>query len=748
VFPVEAFNAIGDTHTVTFSCNNSAGTLTGPGAGYPTTGCFDMTVNVQDITQGTPTNILSGTCGGSGVTIQGGFFSCTPVSNPICAAGSALSSGTCGAVCPSGFTYSSTDGLCHAPPTGSPPTCPTGSTPVTGANGTPTDCVEAPTTASRNTVTATIVSGAPNAFRFDFSGFIGATSSGMCPAGTTLTQNVNLTPTGGATLTGPACAFTLSAQKKYLEGTSLTIIPIGGCGGAIPTGFTGLIGGTPCFFKIKATGITVLKTGVDCTTPGEPVTGTPVPGFPTGSTYACQNGNLTATNVPVPGIVINVHATNGVFPTNCIPVSRVATPGTPTATAGTPTSTPTPTPSPTPTSPAGGPTATATPAPASQPAFCQPSGTADMQVTTDSNGIAGDFGTSVEFGARATPPFVLPGGDATIVGQFLVDQAALANVPMYVTFHFIFGDVPCDTGVTNAAGTASCTTNIDSQAAGSVVPVSVAFILDCTEYDTSTSFTVGAPPTGSPTPTPGLAAAAAPAGLCVLRTSFGTLMVTATYAATVNSQPALSTGPVTLGSFGLATSTPLPTIAPPTPVPIPTTAVPTSTPVPTPTFTPTPTSTPTATPTNTSTPTPTPTPHPLSFSLDAVRVATANNPGNRQGLDTVAPHQKVRLMLYYTILGLPKTVIRITTYEIVAPDGRDVFSVSFKGKEHAGDVGRFIRFTYFMPPFGLPFGVYVFRGSLSFAGHKQTRTWQFAITGAPLHAVTAAHDSDRRDAVF
>lgn len=736
VSPAVAFAPIGTNHTASFLCNGAASALTGSSGESQLPGCFDLRMTAQDLTTGSAVNILSATCGKAAAAMLDGSSTCGSVSNPICAPGTSNASvpGTCVPVCPPASTYEPADGLCHVAPSGVPPACPAATTAVNNSSGVPIDCTISPLPSSDNAVTVTINPGAAHVFRIDFSGYLRTTAQGTCPAGTTYTANVQYSPTSRPAFTASACAFTVSAETKYLEGTTLTLTPTSPCGGGIPEGFASLMGGAPCFFSVQATGMVVLKTGVDCSNSGEPANGSAAPGFSTGSVYGCLDGALAVSHVPMPGVKIHLHAVDGYFEPTCIPNSRVVPPSsgtvTPTASAtAVPTATNTPVPV----------TVTATPPPSntSGGAFCGPPGHADAEVVTDSNGVAGAFGQFVQFTAQPQPPVTTAQGDETIVGQFLVDQAGIADIPMYVTFHFAFGDVPCDSGVTDATGTASCTRNVGIQLPGSTVPVNVSFLYNCTEYDTATSFAVGpittptatVGPTTTPVPQP------APPGICVVRSGYGQLTVDASYTPVVNSQPALSTGPVVLGEYGIATATPVATATPAaTPAASPT-VVPTSTVIPTPTGTvtsptPTATSAPTVVASATATPplpTPTSTPVVLSFSLDAARVAQSNNPGNRQGLDTVNGGQRVRLMMYYTIRSLPKAEIRVTTYDIRDESGTSVFRVSFKGTEKPGDTGRFIRYTYYSVPANLPFGRYDFRATLRIAGRSQTREWRFAI---------------------
>lgn len=762
--PTEAFNALGTPHTVTFFCGNEASTLTGPAANpYPpgVAGCFDVQATVTDVTTGVLASFISASCAGNPVSSAGtgagsGTVDCTSVANPVCAIGFAPTGpgGLCQPACPSGFVYSPTDRLCHAPPS---PECPPGSTPVFNAARVIVDCIAPPLTTptQANEVTVTINPGAPHVYSVTFTGFVGTTATGSCPPGTELSPSVNLSPTGGTvSVAGPGCRFSVTAFKKYIEGTKLTIIPIGTCGESVSPGLPSQLGGTPCYFEVQATGTVTLKTGVNCTNGSEPATGTSAfpAGFPLGAVYQCTDSTLSVTNVPVPRIAINLSATNGFFVPTCIPQSRAprVTP-TPSVTATTvigiplPTATPTRTPTATPT-----PTATLFPAgaatavPPSQftgsfnRAFCGPPGSPTTQVITNEQGIAGAVGQQVEYSAVAEPPFPHQFTNETIVGTFAIDGVGIAGAHMYATIHFQTGDQFCDAGITNSAGAASCTFPIANATLGYTVRVDVSFIYNCSEYTTTTSFTPIGNATPTPTTTPGPAnpvlTAPAPNGICVIRQGLGPLAVQAAFASNINTQPSLSTGPVVLGEFTgvtpspTVTNTPVPTSTPTTP-----TATPTNTPVPTPTFTPTPTPTPTNTPTPTPTPTNTPTPTPtvivpLRFTLDAARVAAPKTPGNRVGLDLVRQGQRVALVMYYTIRSIPRRLTRVTTYEIMFGT-RTVLRVSFR-TTIAPTVGQFARYTIVTIPSSTRFGVYVYRATLTIDGQTQRRSWRFAIVRA------------------
>jgi hypothetical protein len=106
------------------------------------------------------------------------------------------------------------------------------------------------------------------------------------------------------------CQYTVAAEKKYVEVTSLTLTGTGPCAAAAGTssllfseGLKAFFG-VPCTVTATATGTVILKTGVNCAS-GEPATGTPVPaGFlgpgvsVAGVTYSCVGGTLSAVGIP------------------------------------------------------------------------------------------------------------------------------------------------------------------------------------------------------------------------------------------------------------------------------------------------------------------------------------------------------------------------------------------------------------------------------------------------------------------
>jgi hypothetical protein len=210
-------------------------------------------------------------------------------------------------------------------------------------------------------------------------------------------------------------------------------------------------------------------------------------------------------------------------------------------------------------------------------------------------------------------------------------------------------------------------------------------------------------------------------------------VVTASAASTINTQPAVSSGPVTLGQVTLATSTPVGGQSTATPIvtdtPAPTaTATDTPVPVSTGTTTPTPTATPTAT--ATATVTPSPTPVVLHYTIEGARVAHVNNPGNLQGLHEIHRGDNVWLMLYFMVHSIPKKVSGVSTYQIVQ-GGTTKYSASFSFNQDAKPA-LYTRVDPYTVPKAFPFGVYTFRASVKLAkGKTLTASWQFAVVRSP-----------------
>ncbi len=728
--PPLAFNELGNQHTFTFLCGNAVTLLPGPTANpAPSTGCFDVQASVVDISEGVDVPISAASCGPFSAAIST-TASCAGTYNPICAAGTTASNGTCLPVCPTGAVILGT--TCTVQPVNG--ACPSGSSPVTNSSGGIAYCtVPANSTPTiNNEVTVTFSSGAPHAFLVQFTGFLPTRADGTCPQGTTFVASALLASASNTSpgYSGPACAFTVGAEKKYLEANDLTIHPQGACGAVVGPGEFGLQEAAPCFFTVSAAGQVILKSGVNCADGSEPATGTDATGagFPTGSTFSCSGGVLAVVNIPMSNVPIRVTATNGFFSPICFPPERLVTP-TATPEPGTATETPTATPSATDTPTiVPSPTPLGTPPPFySETPLCGPPGVSFLDTFTTS---ANPTPPIVTYSVAPTSAVVTEGGDATIRGVFVVDGSAISGVDMFVTVHYPGGDRFCS-ALTLGDGTAECSTNTDSTPPGTKVAVDVQFQYDCAEFTASTSFVVGGPGTPTPVAAPRgtVNQARGPTGICVVRSGYGDLVVEASARSTTNTQPPLSSGPFTLGAFGVPTATPAPTATE--------TLVPTNTPVPTATNTPVPiaemaTPTETPPPTDTATPapptaTPAPTSAPrLTWEINAARVQKKGSLANMKGMKTVHRGQTVWLFVYYTVTRAPKKMSFYSTYAVFHGSSR-VRSKTYKGTQNKNGTGRFGRYDDWTALRTQPLGRYTFKASLQFGKKKKTATWTFNV---------------------
>ncbi len=591
---------------------------------------------------------------------------------------------------------------------------------------------------------------APHAFLVEAQGYIPPQADGSCPPGTTSTPSMTFVlaggPHSGTSFAAPSCAFHIQLAQRGLELHKLTVVPPATCIGPVNSSAYTSVVGQACDSQVQALGLVVLKDGINCADGSEPATGTPARGFPAGSTYECTNGALRVVNIPAGGMPINLTAVNGILNPTCFPLyAAPQATATPTETGiaspiATPRATDTPTPTPTGTP---GPSESPTPRPSgSAPAFCGPNGVTYVTMITGINGQLNFYGNEAEFSASTQPFNPAPGDPFNVIGQFSIDSSPFAGVPTYAQYTDALGNSQtCGPVDTDNTGTAACTLSSDSEPVGETTFVNVDFILNCTDFMTTTSFTVGAPAPPAPTPAPTVTAPA-PNGICVLRTGDGPVSIRASYTPPIDSQPVIDTGNVVVGQFNVATSTPAAITS--TPLPSPTdTPVPTDTPTPTntptPTVTPSPTNTPTPTPTLTPTPqappavpTPSPTiviPKKLSFSLDAARVDREKHVGDREGMDQVSRGQPVNLLLYYTVRSIPHSVTRVTTYE-VDRGSQVVFKAEYRGKQGSKDLGSFVRYIPYLVPSGIRPDVYTFRATLRLDGHQQTRSWTFAVVGS------------------
>lgn len=236
------------------------------------------------------------------------------------------------------------------------PLCPIGAYTPVGTSAPGTSCTTADPTGTRGSqMTVSINPGAPRSYLITFTGYtpllasctagVGgaptATLSGTfgtrgtcttsaagaattttgpaCPAGFAFISgpfNVNFSPSGGATPIGfetaapdGVCQFNVSAEKKFIEITHVTLTPTSGCSFFNST--TGVLSpanlifsegfksffGPSCPLTVSASGIVILKSGVNCSDGSEPATGSsaaaPAADFPAGSTYQCTGDTLS-----------------------------------------------------------------------------------------------------------------------------------------------------------------------------------------------------------------------------------------------------------------------------------------------------------------------------------------------------------------------------------------------------------------------------------------------------------------------
>ena len=736
--------AVGVPRSFTLLCGFPVGHL----STFPGPGCYDVQATLMDLTTGSGAPFDSGICANV-VARTGTTIDCSSVANPICPPGYvAPPTGGC-SPCPAGSHLAS--GQCIFAPIGG--TCPPGTTPFI-QHGMVVYCYTGvlPTTVGpTNEMTATFTPTSPHIYGVTITGYIPTQTNGTCPRGTTLTANVPV----ATHVTATACQFTFRLTQRAEEINALVAAATGDCSAPIGSSLYYLVVGQGCLANIQAFGMVVVKVGVNCSNASEPATGSSAvqDGFPPGSVYQCIGDALSVTNIPVPDVPLSLTVTNGIFNPTCFPIyAAPSQPTTPTPIPSvTPLATPRPSPTPTPTATSVSaltPSPTAVPGASSASAFCSPPGQSTVTIVTGPNGVVNFFGNQVEYSAYANPSNPPPRSLVDIVGHFAVDNVPRPEVSMFA--HFDAGNAEtgsCGPSYTDGTGTAHCSLSTDSVPAGTTVNAMVDFILNCTDYSTTATFTVGGTaPSSMPPP---VATAPAPNGLCVLRTGPGQVTVSVTYTSPLDTQPPVTVSNVPLGTFGFPTPTPAETPLPipnatatpsntaiPTATPRPTsTPLPTSTPTPTPT--PTPTATPTARPSPTSSPTSTPTatipppPVPVSFTLDEARVSKLTDRGNHRGLNLAQQGQKVNLSIYYTVKSLPRAVARLTTYEI--DHGSSVgFKAVYRGTQGATQLGPQVRFIqYTIPRRSVP-DVYTFRATVQLGNVRKTAFWRFAVVRPAL----------------
>jgi hypothetical protein len=83
-------------------------------------------------------------------------------------------------------------------------------------------------------------------------------------------------------------------------------------------------------------------------------------------------------------------------------------------------------------------------------------------------------------------------------------------------------------------------------------------------------------------------------------------------------------------------------------------------------------------------------------------------------------------MLYYTVSSLPKTLTRLSTYEI-DEGSRVIFRAEYPGTQGVHQLGLFVRYIPYSVPASLAPDIYTFRATLTLGGVSQTQFWNFAV---------------------
>jgi hypothetical protein len=176
-------------------------------------------------------------------------------------------------------------------------------------------------------------------------------------------------------------------------------------------------------------------------------------------------------------------------------------------------------------------------------------GATSAEFVTDARGRIGFEGAMVDYSASIQPPFPELPGNVTVVGGFSIDGVPIVGVPLYSTFH-AHRRCLLRHGKTDSSGTARCVEAL----------APACWPADTGECELRVQLRrVHAPHRfqaawrGTPAPASDTLSAigrsAAPAGICVVRTGFGDLTVSASFASPINTQPAFTTGQVVLGQL-------------------------------------------------------------------------------------------------------------------------------------------------------------------------------------------------------
>ena len=105
-------------------------------------------------------------------------------------------------------------------------------------------------------------------------------------------------------------------------------------------------------------------------------------------------------------------------------------------------------------------------------------------------------------------------------------------------------------------------------------------------------------------------------------------------------------------------------------------------------------------------------------------------PANKQGVDSVQHGQTVYLFIYYTVQSIPRNEPGVSTYQILSGN-RVIYAATYTFTQHTTDPRSNARYTSWIVPRDLPYGVYTFQGTLRLDGQTQARTWTFSVVRQP-----------------
>lgn len=292
--PAIAFNAIGYPHTVTFTCASTAAGAGAAGGALP--GCYQVTGTVTDATTGTASTFVSGQCGNSAADTSTATLNCSTYTSPLinCPAGATTSGNNCVVV--------------FGTVVGGVPVSAANCGPVFGGTTTPAGAVTA--CSIPNKASVTINPGTPHVYTIQYTFYTlvsGTAGAAGCPGGTfipgpaTIQRSTGAPPlTAAVVVPEGVCRYTVAAQKKYVEVTSVTLTPVSGCANTTVFYSEGLKAyfSPACVVSATASGTVILKTGVNCATELAALPSSAPAEYGAGATYSCVGDTLSVINVP------------------------------------------------------------------------------------------------------------------------------------------------------------------------------------------------------------------------------------------------------------------------------------------------------------------------------------------------------------------------------------------------------------------------------------------------------------------